>query len=846
MSQDAAKNMTLREELRSPRLWILGSIGLAALLCALVAALHYTHEKSMATLFSALEQTRLARLDLANGFLHAMMSKDPGTPFDRTRGLALLRQGMDNLDASLAGSDANRAELDSALLDFKDILERWIGAKARSPGDETVLRNSFHRLEMLAETLDRQIRISMKESRARHDMIFKLSLWGAALALAGICLTLHKLWKEQMKAEAKTRESEARFRYVLESSGEAVYRWKASSMEFDYISPASEEILGWSPGSMKEMSSARLERLIALEDLQLVKDAIAKLLEGKERKCLLEFRIARPDGSLRWVSGSANAVPSCEGRGTCCIVGAIRDVDGRMRAEESLRANEEKFRLLVENLPQMVFLKDLERNYVFCNDKFANHLGIRKSQALGHKDSDILPLHASALLETQDLEVIGNDKAIDVEHMSFVRPGMWLQTIKIPLKSQEGKTIGMLGLLWDITPRKQAELELDRERVIVKSVFESVPGLLFLYDENLQLMRWNSKLSEISGYSEAELSKKRIYDWFCGKEERLKALDEALKRIESDGQVEFEIEIATKDGREIPFFISAVGLELDGRKYITGVGLDITGQRKDRAKLAQANAGLERRVVERTAELKVAKEKAEAADRLKSAFLATMSHELRTPMNSILGFTGIMLQGLAGPVNDEQRKQLEMVRRSGKHLLDLINGVLDISKIEAGQMELRKSPFDLKALVEEAAASVAPAAERKGLALKVVAPAPRPVFSDQLKVRQILINLLNNAIKFTNKGEVSVKIHEPSEGKATVSVSDTGMGIMEQDIKKLFTPFRQLDAGIDRKHEGSGLGLAICKSLARLLEGEISVKSEWGKGSAFALTLPLTQEEPGK
>ncbi len=237
-------------------------------------------------------------------------------------------------------------------------------------------------------------------------------------------------------------------------------------------------------------------------------------------------------------------------------------------------------------------------------------------------------------------------------------------------------------------------------------------------------------------------------------------------------------------------------------------------------------------------QLEIAKEKAEEADRLKSAFLATMSHELRTPLNSIIGFTGILLQKLPGPINEEQAKQLGMVQTSSRHLLDLINDILDISKIEADQLEVFLDPFDLLELVREVSDSARPLAEAKGLELNVMIESTvGSLFSDRRRVAQILTNLLSNAIKFTGKGTVQL-ICAQSDDDVIFRVSDTGIGIAEQDQAKLFVPFQQIDTGLSRNYEGTGLGLSICRRLSEKLGGTIKVTSSLGRGSTFTVRLP--------
>lgn len=232
-------------------------------------------------------------------------------------------------------------------------------------------------------------------------------------------------------------------------------------------------------------------------------------------------------------------------------------------------------------------------------------------------------------------------------------------------------------------------------------------------------------------------------------------------------------------------------------------------------------------------------EAAQEADRLKSAFLASMSHELRTPLNSIIGFTGILLQGLVGPLNDEQRKQLGMVMNSARHLLALINDVLDISKIEAGGLELASEPFDVGQVIQRAVQTVTPIADKKGLQLVVeVSPDIGRIVGDQRRVEQILINLINNAIKFTDEGQVRIR-SEIVNHRLVTQVTDTGIGIRPEDVGKLFKPFRQIDTGVARRHEGTGLGLAICDRLVNMMGGKIWVESQWGQGSTFTFTLPV-------
>nr|MDA3936508.1 HAMP domain-containing sensor histidine kinase [Actinomycetota bacterium] len=223
-----------------------------------------------------------------------------------------------------------------------------------------------------------------------------------------------------------------------------------------------------------------------------------------------------------------------------------------------------------------------------------------------------------------------------------------------------------------------------------------------------------------------------------------------------------------------------------------------------------------------------------------------MSHELRTPLNSIIGFSGIMLQRMAGDLNDEQEKQLGMVYRSGKHLLDLINGILDISKIEAGRVDVESSTFDLSSLLQEVVGSLQPQALEKDLVLDLTLP-DQPVHphTDRTKVRQVLSNLVGNAVKFTKEGRVDVTLESDDE-YFRISVRDTGAGIAKEDRLLIFDEFQQASRRADDKPVGTGLGLAISRKLARMMGGDVELESTVDVGSVFTLRTPIVFKATNK
>ncbi|MBZ0180599.1 MAG: PAS domain S-box protein [Melioribacteraceae bacterium] len=359
----------------------------------------------------------------------------------------------------------------------------------------------------------------------------------------------------------------------------------------------------------------------------------------------------------------------------------------------------------------------------------------------------------------------------------------------------------------------------------LRSILNRAPLLVYINDLEGKYIFVNKEFLRHTGFSLEEIIGKTDDELFP--EHRAKRnLLQNKKVINTKKTQYFENESIKEDG--VHYFVDILFpiSDSDNDIYATcGWTIDITERKKYEDALLQA------------------KESAESADRLKSAFLATMSHELRTPLNSIIGFTGILMKELAGPLNEEQKKQLNMIMSSGKHLLDLINDVLDISKIEAGELVVQLNEFDFKQSLRKVISIVEPLAEKKFLEIRVnIDPKISSIVSDGRRVEQIFLNLLNNAIKFTEEGYIEI-CSELKNGCVVTSVKDTGVGIKPEDLAKLFKPFSQIDTGITRTHEGTGLGLSICKKLLEKLNGKIKVESEYNSGSTFIVELPLNGEK---
>lgn len=387
--------------------------------------------------------------------------------------------------------------------------------------------------------------------------------------------------------------------------------------------------------------------------------------------------------------------------------------------------------------------------------------------------------------------------------------------------------------------RREAEAIAHAESQFSQAMIESMPGIVYFYDKNGRFLRWNRNFEVVSGYSGEEVAQMHPLQFFDAEDQPL--LEDSINRVFSNGEASVEAAFRSRNGDRRPYFFTGRSVSYEGQSCLLGVGIDISDRRQAEDALRELNENLEHLVAERTDELQAAVIRAEAADRIKSAFLATMSHELRTPLNSIIGFTGIVLQELAGPLTGEQKKQLGMVQGSARHLLELINDVLDLSKIEAGQLEVRCEPFAVRESVAQVMESMQPMAERKAIDLSctVAAGVPDSMRGDRRRTEQILLNLLSNAIKFTDTGSVALQVSVTEDAMLSIQVTDTGIGIKPDDLNTLFQPFQQVDSGLTRQHDGTGLGLAICRRLTQLLGGRISATSEWNAGSQFTALLPL-------
>jgi two-component system, cell cycle sensor histidine kinase PleC len=461
---------------------------------------------------------------------------------------------------------------------------------------------------------------------------------------------------------------------------------------------------------------------------------------------------------------------------------------------------------------------------------------------LGNKQWDIPKLRE--LLE----DILPKKAAFDnyeVEH-DFATIGRRIMLLNArQIQRGMGKERIILLAIEDITERKEIEAGLEKTRkeleIIKKSadeasefaesVINTVREPLISLDQDLRVVTVSRSFYEFFKVNPEETVGQLIYD-LGNKQWNIPKLRELLETILPQKATfdNYEVEHDfTTIGRRIMLLNARQIQRVLGKERIILLAIEDITERK---RMEEELAGNSRKLEQANIRL-------QEVDRLKSIFLASMSHELRTPLNSIIGFTGIILQGMSGEINQEQRKQLTMVKNSADHLLSLINDVLDVSRIEAGRVELSHEEMRLDDVVKEVAEAFSPAASEKDLELLTEVPEGILLLSDRRRVKQVLMNLVSNAIKFTDRGSVKIAARVARDGNVEIRVIDTGIGIKKEDTDKLFQPFQQIDMSLTRSREGTGLGLHLAKRLSALLGGDISAKSEYGRGSEFILTIPL-------
>ncbi|MCB1144312.1 MAG: PAS domain S-box protein [Leptospiraceae bacterium] len=593
-----------------------------------------------------------------------------------------------------------------------------------------------------------------------------------------------------------------------------------------------EDVLGISGNEHRMRSLQSEEWKIIRPDgtlMPLEEYPASRALAGESQVKNVVMGVIRPHGDLVWISTSAARIDNDDSSAGVAV--AFEDITERKKRDEEFRQSQERFRFSLESMGAFYWVEDrLQNTLIYDSPRFFTQYGYLESEISTNQEEYIGLLHPEDVkhtIESLENHLSGNAPIHKSEFRFKKKNGDFAWTLNIGRIIEwdsKGVPIKIAGLSLDITEQKKLEKQIHDNEIRFRSIFESSSDAIGV-TVNENLVTVNPAYYKMFGYlSDDEIIGKKFLDLIAPDE--LVKVKEIMSKTGSieDSVLDFESMGVRKDGTLFNFECHLSSYTIDNAHYILVILQDITQRKKVES------------------DLLTAKKAAEDATRAKSDFLANMSHEIRTPMNAIIGMTQLALKT---QLDDKQRNYLDKVSRSSQALLRIINDILDFSKIEAGKLLIEETDFYLEDVIRSVADIAGLKAFEKKLELlfDVSKDTPSHLIGDPLRIGQILINLVGNAVKFTQEGEVIVIVKTNSEDDENVtveiSVQDSGIGMTEEQIGKLFQAFSQADTSTTRQYGGTGLGLTISKKLIELMGGQIAVESEVGKGSRFYFTIKL-------
>jgi PAS domain S-box-containing protein len=607
--------------------------------------------------------------------------------------------------------------------------------------------------------------------------------------------------------------SQAKYEMLYQQSAEGILLADDQAVIQD-ANPAAEAIFGY---SRDEFVGRALPEFIDPADLRRDPFDFEPVLSG--RTIYRERPFVHKDGTV--LQGEFSVRRIAEN----LVQAVVRDVTERRRTEVQLRETSELLQAILDNATALVFVKDPKGRYLRVNRLFEKTFGVLEAEIMGKTAHDIFDSGTATRFTMREQRVLETGRP-QMSEEAFERDGASRVFLvnRFPLPGPDGSPAAVAGIVSDITTLTQAKQELRESRERYRALYEESAEGIILADEQAVIQDVNPAMVEMLGRPRKELLGRSFYDFVAP--DNLAARPPIWQKILTGEVVRSYRPLLKKTGEVLPLEYSAKNV---GKGVIQLACRDVS----------------ERERVERS--LRQAKEAAEAASRSKSEFLANMSHEIRTPLNGVMG----MMQLLdMTRLTNEQQEYVQIASSSVKALMTVIGDILDLSKVEAGKLDIRHEPYDLPGIVNSVGGIFKDQARRKGVELDIEIDSriPSVVLGDSARLRQVLFNLVGNAVKFTDSGRVMIRVEpdpvKPEQGcRPSFTIADTGMGIAPDRIASIFETFVQADGSESRRHQGAGLGLAIAKRLVELMGGEIEAESTPGAGSVFSFTI-LVEDDP--
>ena len=682
-----------------------------------------------------------------------------------------------------------------------------------------------------------------------------VNLEGRVTHLTGIIMDI----SDRKQAEESLKNSEQRFRQLAENIQQFFYLNDIKNNQVLYISPSYETIWQRSCQSLYDQPQSYLDTILP-EDRAMAINAYRQQRLGEKTE--IQYRISRPDGSIRWILD--RTFPILDDFGTVYrVCGIAEDISDRKEIADDLNQLKERLSLVLQGANDGWWDFDIVRDDVYLSPRWWQMLGYEEGEMESSVPVWLTLIHPDDVDHVYSiLEQIFHNSSVttaELEYRLRHKQGHYVPVLSrgYTVRDEHGKPLRNTGTNTDLTVLKQKEQELQaaleelnlvnreledrveqRTAEVIASetryrrIVETANEGIWMIDTEGKTTFANQKIASMLGVTPQEMLNKTLFD-FMDDEHRNYA-DQLLSRRLQGLQEQHDFQFKRADGSDLWVIIAASPIQDSEGNCIGSLGLitDISDRKEAEKQLQNSYE-----------QLAITNAELARATRLKDEFLANMSHELRTPLNAILGFSESLQEGVFGGISEKQRKPLRTIEKSGEHLLSLINDILDLAKIESGKLSIDKDSISLISLCESSLNFIRQQAFKKQIKVQFTPPTLiADFFADERRLRQILINLLNNAVKFTpNGGEVSLEVSLDcflDQPILNFMIKDTGIGIAKEDLPKLFQSFVQIDSRLARQYEGTGLGLALVERLAKLHGGRVSVSSNVGQGSCFAVHLP--------